>query len=80
MSNPAPLPDLESRTTAALGGEPLPPLIPLSDAAQLLSCSIDTVRRMIARGDLKACRVGERLLRVESASLIASVRPIIAAK
>lgn len=34
-------------------------------AAQYLDCSAKTVRRMIAKGELSAYRLGERLLKVD---------------
>lgn len=37
----------------------------VQDAATMLGCSIETVRRMIARGEITAYRVGKRLLRVD---------------
>ncbi len=57
----------------------LPPLISLATAAELLDCSTDTIRRMIARGEIRARRVGKRLLRIESASLLAAAEPVKAA-
>ncbi len=58
----------------------LPPLVTLANAAELLDCSPDTVRRMVARGEIRARRVGPRLLRVETASLFDAATPIAAAK
>lgn len=37
-------------------------------AAKLLECSNDTVRRLIARGDLRAVRVG-RLLKIDDRAI-----------
>lgn len=37
----------------------------VQDTANYLACSQDTVRRMIARGELKAYRYGPRLIRID---------------
>jgi len=41
-----------------------------------LNCSDDTVRRMIARGELKAVRIGPRLIRIRRADLLRAMRPV----
>lgn len=43
-----------------------------SQAAAALDVSRDTIRRMIARGDLRAERIGPRLIRVD----LGSIRPV----
>ncbi|WP_083980070.1 excisionase family DNA-binding protein [Demequina salsinemoris] len=48
----------------------------LTTAGELLGCSTDTVRRMIARGDLKAVRVGKRLIRIRRRDLDRALRPV----
>ena len=47
----------------------LPPLVTKERAAELLDVSPDTIRRMISRGEIRARRIGPRLLRIETASL-----------
>ena len=39
------------------------------EAAQRLGVSIKTVRRMIARGDIEARRIGPRLIRINATSI-----------
>ena len=46
----------------------LPQLLSVDDVAAILAVSSKTVRRMIDRGALSACRVG-RLVRVQRADL-----------
>lgn len=48
---------------------PEPELLTLQEAAQKLSVSSDTVRRMIARGELPAYRYGPRLIRIDWADV-----------
>ena len=48
----------------------------LDQTAHELGCSRDTVRRMIERGELKAYRVGKRLIRIRRADLERAIRPI----
>lgn len=47
----------------------LPQLLSVDDVAVILAVSSKTVRRMIDRGVLSACRVG-RLVRVQRADLV----------
>jgi excisionase family DNA binding protein len=49
----------------------LPARPSIDQAAAYLNVSGRTVRRLIASGDLKAQRIGKRLLRIERASLLA---------
>ncbi|WP_298713548.1 helix-turn-helix domain-containing protein [Micrococcus sp. 2A] len=61
------------------GSSPLSPLtaqLTISDAAALLGASPNTVRRMIARGDLRAYRYGPRLIRIDPADLHALRVPV----
>jgi excisionase family DNA binding protein len=53
-----------------------PDWITLAEAADRLSVSIKTCRRMIARGDLPAKRIGSRLIRVPVAALEAVGRDL----
>ena len=46
-----------------------PRWVSIPDAADLLGVSVKTVRRMIARGDLEAKRLGPRLIRINAATL-----------
>lgn len=47
---------------------PLPQLLSIDDVSAILAVSSKTVRRMIDRGALSACRVG-RLMRIDRAVL-----------
>lgn len=51
-------------------------LISLETAAETASCSPKTIRRMVARGDLTAYRVGQRLLRIDADELTRVLTPI----
>lgn len=59
---PAPAPDPDELWTMA-------------DVSKRLKCSDDTVHRMIARGELRAIRVGKRLLRVDPADVATLLKP-----
>ena len=50
-------------------------LLPLQQAADEASCSVSTLRNLIARGDLTAYRFGPRLIRVRRKDLEALLRP-----
>lgn len=56
------------------------PLISIDEAAAHLGVSAKTVRRMISRGDLKAVRIGPRLIRIDAASLASAGRPLTVAR
>lgn len=43
--------------------------ITIAQAADLMSCSTKTVRRLIARGALPARRIGSRMIRIDAADL-----------
>lgn len=51
-------------------------LVTIAAAAEYLDVSQRTVRRLVARGELVARRIGPRLVRVELASLEAVGRPL----
>ncbi|HEY3530386.1 MAG TPA: helix-turn-helix domain-containing protein [Nocardioides sp.] len=51
-------------------------LASIPEAAEFYGCSTKTIRRMVARGDLRAVRVGPRMLRIDAAELEARLRPI----
>lgn len=51
-------------------------LFTVSGAAERLNVSPDTIRRMIARGELKAYRYGPRLIRIDPADLEALRQPV----
>lgn len=55
---------------------PLEAQLTISDAATLLGASPNTVRRMIARGDLRAYRYGPRIIRIDPADLRAMRQPV----
>lgn len=46
------------------------------EAADYLGITDRTLRRMIARGDIAANRLGPRLMRIDRAELDAAMRPI----
>lgn len=48
----------------------------LADAADYLSCNERTIRRRIASGDIRAYRMGSKIIRVDLNELDASLRPI----
>jgi excisionase family DNA binding protein len=60
---------------AATPSEP-PRLESIQEAARRNSISVDTVRRRIASGELKAYRLGGRILRIDRAAVDALFRPI----
>lgn len=41
-----------------------------------LNCHPDTVRRMVSRGELKAVRVGPRLIRIRRRDLERAMKPV----
>lgn len=51
-------------------------LVSVDQAADFLSCSPRTVRRMVSRGQIAGFRVGSRMLRVDLTELEAQLRPI----
>ena len=55
---------------------PAPENLSIGQVAVELCCSEDTVRRMIARGDLKAVRIGPRLIRVRRRDLDRAMKPV----
>ena len=64
---------------AAKPGAAVPPGVSpwtIQEAADYLSVNRETVRRMIARGELKAHRVGPRLIRIDPADVMRLRRPI----
>ncbi|WP_254622822.1 helix-turn-helix domain-containing protein [Rhodococcus sp. W8901] len=51
-------------------------LVTIGDAAAYLGCSTRTVRRYISAGRIEAYRVGNRMIRVDSAELDRLLRPL----
>lgn len=51
-------------------------MVSLETAAELMDVSVKTLRRMIARGELRAVRFGSRLIRVRVADLEAATTPM----
>lgn len=49
---------------------------PIDAAAERLGCTPKTIRRFIARGELKAYRLGKRTIRVDLNEVDALLRPI----
>lgn len=58
----------------------LSPYVTTRTAAKIWQCSEATIRRAVSRGEIKAVRLGPRLLRIETASLFAAATPVIGAK
>ncbi len=52
-----------------------PSYLSIDGTSQELGCSPDTVRRLIARGELKAYRVG-RLIRIRREDLNRALKPV----
>ena len=50
-------------------GRSAPDLVTVQEAADLLQCHPETIRRMARRGEIKAFRLGTVGLRIEKASL-----------
>lgn len=48
----------------------------IAETAERLNVSSNTVRRMIAAGDLKAYRYGPRLIRIDPADILAAREPV----
>jgi excisionase family DNA binding protein len=55
-------------------------LISITEAADRLSLSTKTVRRMISRGDLPARRLGTRSIRIDAADLTGLGRALTVAR
>lgn len=43
--------------------------VSLQQAADIMSCSVKTIRRRIAAGELPARRIGSRMIRIDAADL-----------
>ena len=54
----------------------LDPQYTLRQAAEVLGVGESTIRRMIARGDLRAYRYGPRIIRIDPADLRAMREPV----
>ncbi|MCB2175599.1 MAG: helix-turn-helix domain-containing protein [Actinomycetales bacterium] len=57
----------------------MPSYVSIEQGAERLGVSTRTIRRMIAAGELRAYRLGGRLIRIDEQSLRAVLRPIPAA-
>lgn len=64
----------------AIWGQPVPEWQSLQQAARLYGVSVDTLRRRIRHGQLRASRLGQRLIRARTADLDALFRPIPTAR
>lgn len=51
-------------------------MVTIDQAADFLSCSPRTVRRMISRGEITGFRIGSHMLRIDLAELEAQLRPV----
>ena len=60
---------------AATHANPADTYLTIESAADRLACSKDTVRRMIARGQLKAYRAGH-LIRIQHRDLERALKPV----
>lgn len=54
----------------------LSPRLTIPQAAELLAVSSDTIRRMIARGELRAYRYGPRINRIDPEDLLKVREPV----
>ena len=54
----------------------LSPRLTIPQAAELLAVSPDTIRRMIARGELRAYRYGPRVIRIDPEDLLKVREPV----
>ena len=54
---------------------PIRAYLTVPEVAEALSCSPDTVRRLIARGEMRAVRFG-RLIRIASGEIARAGRPV----
>lgn len=70
------MPAEENEVKDKMNPPTMPELVTLAVAAEMLGCGDKTVRRMIARGEIAARRIGPRMLRVEAASLAEVGRPV----
>ncbi|WP_336637464.1 excisionase family DNA-binding protein [Micrococcus luteus] len=52
------------------------PHVSIQEFAELHSVSVSTVRRMIARGELRAYRIGKRLIRLDPADFGQAMREV----
>lgn len=55
---------------------PMEGLLTIAQAAEWLGCRADTIRRMIARGELLATRYGPRMIRIHPDDLRAMGEPV----
>jgi excisionase family DNA binding protein len=55
----------------------VPQLISIEEAADRLGIHTATVRRMIKRGELKAYRLGHRIIRVEEADITHYLQKVV---
>lgn len=67
---------MPTRTKQPDAAPPPAPLWTMGDAAAHLGVNPETIRRMIARGELRAYRYGKRLIRLDPADVTAMRRPI----
>lgn len=61
-------------------GETPPRWITIRAAADYLSCTDKTIRRLISAGKLEAFRLGDRAIRLDRNQIDAMLRPIPSAK
>ena len=52
------------------------PRLSIPEAAESIGASVSTVRRMIARGELRAYRIGSRLIRIDPADISAAAAEV----
>lgn len=63
-----------------MGNTRVPMLIAPPQAAVRMGCSVRTIYRMVACGQLRAYRLGTKHIRIDVADLDKALRPIVAAE
>lgn len=71
-TTPKPLPARPGAATPA----GVAPLWTMADVAEYLGIHVESVRRLIARGELRAYRYGKRMVRIDPADVERMRRPI----
>ncbi|BBY41800.1 helix-turn-helix domain-containing protein [Mycolicibacterium celeriflavum] len=54
----------------------LPALLSIQQSADVFGLSAKTIRRWLAEGRIKGCRLGKRTIRIDRDSLLAVARPM----
>jgi excisionase family DNA binding protein len=84
MASPVPLTPPEcphcGTPTRALRRHPARAYLGIPDAATYLDVTAKTIRAMIARGELRAYRLGNRVVKIKIADLDAALKPLSQAR